>query len=340
MKKSAIILVLTLLTLGNLAQASQGITHPAVIRNTANEPVINSTIGIKVSIIQGSAEGTVAYSEIHTPLSNANGLISFEIGYGTVVSGSFANIDWANGPYFLKTEADPDGGTNYTISGTSQILSVPYALFAKQTAGSAIVSDSDGDTYIDPEATPDDDMIRFYNQGIETYRFTKKHIQILDPDLNVLIGSGTGINLIAGTGVRNTFIGFQAGLFTTEGKYNTFTGYKAVHYNTTGEMNTFYGDRAGLTNSEGVRNTFIGYYAGYSNSTGLHNTFLGYSSGSQNQTGSRNTFLGYLAGHKTQSGNENVFVGSFAGFENLVNQYNTAVGYHAGSKTISDDGVL
>jgi len=71
------------------------------------------------------------YIERHFPLTNDNGLISIEIGGGTVVSGSFASIDWTNGPYFIKTETDLDGGANYTITGTSQLLSVPYALYAK-----------------------------------------------------------------------------------------------------------------------------------------------------------------------------------------------------------------
>ena len=71
------------------------------------------------------------YTEIHTPVTNANGLVSIEIGNGTIVSGDFATIDWTDGPYFIKTETDPEGGENYTITGTSQLLSVPYALHSK-----------------------------------------------------------------------------------------------------------------------------------------------------------------------------------------------------------------
>ncbi len=70
-------------------------------------------------------------SETQTATTNANGLVSIEIGNGTVVSGDFATIDWGNGPYFIKTETDPTSGTAYTITGTSQLLSVPYALHAK-----------------------------------------------------------------------------------------------------------------------------------------------------------------------------------------------------------------
>jgi hypothetical protein len=73
--------------------------------------------------------------ETQTPTTNTNGLASIEIGVGTVVSGNFSTIDWSNGPYFIKTETDPIGGVSYTITGTSQLLSVPYALYAK-SAGS------------------------------------------------------------------------------------------------------------------------------------------------------------------------------------------------------------
>lgn len=116
---------------GLFAQGPQGIGHQAVIRDAEGNLVTNSTIGIKVSILQGSAEGTAVYSETHTPQSNANGLVTYILGQGAVESGVFAEIDWAAGPYFLKTEADPEGGTNYSISGTTQFLSVPYALHAK-----------------------------------------------------------------------------------------------------------------------------------------------------------------------------------------------------------------
>jgi formylglycine-generating enzyme required for sulfatase activity len=84
--------------------------------------------------LQGSANGSAVYAETHAPQTNANGLATLEIGGGTLFSGNFANINWANGPFFVKTETDPNGGNNYTITNTSQLLSVPYALYAA-TAG-------------------------------------------------------------------------------------------------------------------------------------------------------------------------------------------------------------
>ena len=120
------------------AQAPQKMSYQAVIRNTSGALVSSASVGMKISILQGTATGTVAYSETQTASTNANGLVSLEIGSGTVVSGTFAGINWATGPYFIKTETDPAGGTNYSITGTSQLMSVPYALFsASGTPGPA-----------------------------------------------------------------------------------------------------------------------------------------------------------------------------------------------------------
>jgi hypothetical protein len=130
MKKITFFLTAILFCSLLLAQAPQGISHQAVIRNSLNEIVTNSTVGIRVSILQGSPTGTEVYRETHTPQSNANGLITDIIGQGVAGTGIFDSIGWSNGPYFLKTEADPTGGTNYTITGTTQIMSVPYALYS------------------------------------------------------------------------------------------------------------------------------------------------------------------------------------------------------------------
>ncbi len=130
----AIFLVLAL-----SAQSPQKLSYQAIVRNQAGKLLQNTGVGIRLSILQGSASGTVAYTETHQAVTNANGLVSVEIGGGTT-SGNFAGINWANGPYFLKSETDPAGGTNYSISGVSQLLSVPYALHA-QTAANAFSGD-------------------------------------------------------------------------------------------------------------------------------------------------------------------------------------------------------
>ena len=126
-----------------LAQVPQKFSYQSVIRNSGNQLIANQTVGIKISVLQGSANGTVVYAETHSPTTTANGLANIEIGGGNVLSGNFANINWSNGPYFIKTETDVNGGNNYTISATQQLLSVPYAFRAEDISYS--VSQS-GDT--------------------------------------------------------------------------------------------------------------------------------------------------------------------------------------------------
>jgi hypothetical protein len=113
------------------AQAPQKMSYQSVIRNSNNVLLADTAVGIKISVLQGTALGTAVYEETQTATTNSNGLLSLQIGTGTVISGTFANINWAAGPYFIKTETDPAGGSNYSITGTQEILSVPYALHAK-----------------------------------------------------------------------------------------------------------------------------------------------------------------------------------------------------------------
>lgn len=112
------------------AQAPNKMSYQSVIRNNANALVANQIVGIRISILQNSTNGTAVYVESQNPTTNTNGLASIEIGAGTILSGNFSAIDWAEGPFFIKTETDPTGGTNYTITVVNQLLSVPYALFS------------------------------------------------------------------------------------------------------------------------------------------------------------------------------------------------------------------
>ena len=125
-----------ILTISVIAQSPHKMSYQAVIHDATNNLLLNQVVGIKISILQGSVSGNAVYIETQTPTTNDNGLISLEIGGGIVSSGSFSTLDWANGPYFIKTEIDPTGGTNYTISGTTQLLSVPYALYAEKSGTS------------------------------------------------------------------------------------------------------------------------------------------------------------------------------------------------------------
>ncbi len=125
-----------------IAQSPEKMSFQAVVRDADNNLVINKAVGMQLSILQTSVSGTEVYKETQTPSTNSNGLLTLEIGTGDVVTGVFTTIDWSKGPYFIKTETDPTGGTNYTITGVSQLLSVPYALHAK-TAEKIIGGETD-----------------------------------------------------------------------------------------------------------------------------------------------------------------------------------------------------
>jgi len=137
MKKLYTLIASVVITLTVFAQAPSKMSYQAVVRDAGDALVTSQAVGMQLSIVKDSASGTVVYVETQTPTSNLNGLVSVEIGSGTVVSGTFNTIDWSSGPYFIKTETDPTGGTMYTITGTSELLSVPYALHAN-TADSIV----------------------------------------------------------------------------------------------------------------------------------------------------------------------------------------------------------
>lgn len=115
------------------AQAPQGFNFQALAKNASNQPVVNGNVGLRLSILDGSASGASVYSETHNASTNDKGVFSVQVGLGTVVAGQFNNISWASASKFLKIEMDATGGTNYNFMGTQQLMSVPYALQAGES---------------------------------------------------------------------------------------------------------------------------------------------------------------------------------------------------------------
>ncbi len=129
MKKLLLLSVLFISFL-SFAQVPQGISYQAIALNGAGTPVVSSNVSVKLSILDVSATGAVLYSETHLKTTNPQGLFNLVIGQGTVVLGTFATINWGLNSKFLKVEMDAAGGTAYVLVGTSQLLSVPYAMYA------------------------------------------------------------------------------------------------------------------------------------------------------------------------------------------------------------------
>ncbi|MEN8857663.1 MAG: hypothetical protein ABF260_06320 [Flavobacteriaceae bacterium] len=143
MKNIFITSIFLLSIFSSFSQSPEKISYQAIIRNSSNILVSNQSVGMKISILQGSTTGSSVYIETHTTFTNPNGLVSIEIGSGSVSSGSMSTINWENGPFFIKTETDPSGGISYSITGISQLLSVPFALHAKTVENDNVF---DGDT--------------------------------------------------------------------------------------------------------------------------------------------------------------------------------------------------
>lgn len=131
MKHILTLLLFVTVTLNTFAQTPEKMSYQAIVRAKDNTLVTNSNVSLKIIIHQGAANGTVVYQENHTATTNANGLVSLEIGTGSVVTGNFSTIAWQQGLFFIETQVDVTGGANYNIIGISQLLSVPYALHAK-----------------------------------------------------------------------------------------------------------------------------------------------------------------------------------------------------------------
>ncbi|RYU96391.1 collagen-like protein, partial [Emticicia agri] len=129
MKKN-ILLLLFIIPLMLHAQAPPGIPYQAIARNGSGNVLVNQNISVRFSILTGGINGTIVYAETHTTTTNNLGLFTLTVGNGTAQTGTFGAINWSNGSKFLQVEIDPAAGNSYINLGASQMMSVPYALYA------------------------------------------------------------------------------------------------------------------------------------------------------------------------------------------------------------------
>ncbi len=143
MKKILLLLAFVIFTLGLYAQTPQVFKYQTVVRDAAGGVYANRIVSFRISILRDNPTGTSVYAETHNTTTNDFGIVNLNIGSGSVVLGSFGAIDWGTHEYFVKTEIDMLGGTDFQFMGTSQLLSVPYALFAGKSANAADDFDKD-----------------------------------------------------------------------------------------------------------------------------------------------------------------------------------------------------
>jgi uncharacterized protein (TIGR02145 family) len=130
MKKISVILTAFLIVSSIMAQSPEIFNYQAIVRDANGNIIADSQISMRISLLKGGEAGKIVCEEVFTPTTNTFGLITLAI--GSTDSLDFFAIDWSSGPYFIKVELDPSGGINYTEMGTSQLISVPYALYAEK----------------------------------------------------------------------------------------------------------------------------------------------------------------------------------------------------------------
>jgi hypothetical protein len=367
MKKLVTLHVILAFTISAFAQSPQRMSYQAVVRNNSGVLMANQNVGMKISILQGSETGTAVYVETHTKTTNANGLVTLEIGNGTIVSGTFSGIDWSNGTYFIKTETDPAGATSYTITGTSQILSVPYALYSKVAKTTNYNDLTNKPTTLSGYGITDAVSLAGTQtiSGTTTFKGTTPNLEeslfdVKNKDGQTIFAVyNEGVRIWVADGAKGSKGGFAVGGFDQTKTWNqeylrvtsdsTRIYVKDIGKGLTGGFsvggfdatqvdlgkflnvtpnNCFIGHQSGQ-NSTGLYNSFIGYQAGMSNTSGQYNSFLGYKAGMSNTTGSNNVFFGYYSGNLSNSFS-NVFIGEESGRNNTSGSNNSFIGYRAG----------
>ncbi|MCB0738274.1 MAG: hypothetical protein KDC92_12225, partial [Bacteroidetes bacterium] len=133
MKKIFTLILALCLFIPAMAQSPNGFSYQAMARDNTGKELKNTKVSLRISLIQSSPTGTILYQETHSVTSNEFGLLNLTIGAGSVVTGQFSAIDWSDGTKYVKVELDASGGTSYQLMGTTQLLSVPFALHANST---------------------------------------------------------------------------------------------------------------------------------------------------------------------------------------------------------------
>lgn len=345
MKKLVLLLTLLLGFSTSFAQSPSAFNYQAVLRDVSGNIRVNANVNLRVDIIKTSATGTSIYAETFATTTNAFGLINLQVGKGTVVSGTFASIDWGAGLYFIKITVD---GTEMS---TSQMMSVPYALYAAKAGNgfSGAYNDLTGKpnlfsgNYADLTGKPTfatvastgsyNDLLNKPSETDPVYGVSvAKSIKASDTarwsnksnfsgDYNDLTGK-PNLSNVALTGYYESLI--------TKPVYvsgsNTATGEYSFMSNTFGSNNTAYGQNTLKLNTVGGNNTAIGAGSMISNTTGQFNTGVGSGSLNQNTYASQNTAVGARAMLLNTTGSFNVALGCNALRDNTEGRSNVAVG--------------
>jgi hypothetical protein len=318
-----------------------GFNYQAVVRNAAGTILPNQNVGFKFSILQGSSTGTLVYSETFNLNTSSQGSVDLVIGTGTVVSGNFSSINWSTGPYYLKAEIDPTGGTSYSLAETKQIQSVPYAnaISARKLTIKGNSVQNPEDTLFEVKRSDGQVMFGVYNEGVRMYvldepgkgakggfavggfdprkGLTHDYLWVTPDSVRIYIEN------LPPKGAKG---GFAVGGFNPQKQDEPFNLMKLTR------ENYFIGHEAGIGIEGGINNVAIGYQSARSLQDGNFNVFLGNKAGYNQTDGTGNVFIGDQSGYSNTTGFFNIFIGRNAGYNNEGAAFNTFIGHEAGLK--------
>ena len=190
MKQLFTVLFLALSTFA-FSQSPDAFNYQTVVRDGSGNILANQNVGFRIALLQGGPTGAIVYQESFLPTTNGFGLANMAVGTGTVLNGSFGNIDWANGPYYMQTAVDPTGGNAYAVLGTSELISVPYALYAKNVPSN--LSDLNNDAgYVTSANDADSDP----TNEIQSLSLNGSNLTISDGNMVTLPSGGGGGNTL------------------------------------------------------------------------------------------------------------------------------------------------
>jgi len=358
MKKILLLLLTTHISLLTLfSQAPEKLTYQGVARNATGETLKETNIEIKFGVHAGTAGGELVWEETHATLTNEFGLFTLKIGDDGATAGSgtlssFSEIDWASTQYFLNVQMKVDA--SFEDMGTTEMLSVPYAMFAKYAATSGESTTSywiDGAGVVtttvdvgigtpspagklevqgDGDEADDDPLFQVKRKDGETVFAVYPGGVRINVDDSPLKGTKGGFavgGFSPGKGLTNDYLyvtpdSVRIYVDTTETK-GTKGGFAI------GGFNPGKGTSSSLMHLT-EDNYFIGHNAGSSMTTGLYNSFIGYEAGVNTTDGSSNVFIGHESGLENLGGNWNVFIGNNTGRDNTTGSSNIMIGDEAG----------
>jgi len=337
MKQILFVALLTLMALGNtFAQVPTAFNYQAVAHDSFGTLLTNRNVSVRFTLSEGVAPGTPQYVETQTATTNQFGLFTLKVGMGTPTFGSMNAVNWLSGNIYLLVEYDQDGGTNYLNMGATQMLSVPYALYAGYTANDSagvnkagwLLTGNAGTTYgTNFIGTTDNADVMFKVDNIPSGF-------IQDSMANTAFGVYVFNSNTSGTG--NTALGANALFLNTTGSANVALGVASLYNNPDRSGLVAIGDSALYNNGIGtikaiqaIQNTAIGSSALFSNTVGAGNTSVGYNSLYSSNFGDFNTAVGTYTLSANTSGTANTAIGYNSLASNTGGNYNTAVGYNA-----------